>query len=163
MNREDESMAKKICSVDGCESVVHARGMCWKHEREILGIDPSTGKSLAVAAALPGVKPAKPRCSVAGCTKQIQQAGMCKRHRTLALLDAGVDPVDKIIEHVVKAAKIQVEEVIEAPTAGIVPEMNALFQAKLNEWLEDLAGATTERSRARMFVAMTDAVEMLGY
>lgn len=36
----------KICSVKGCGKKVHARGMCWRHERSVLGVDPATGHPL---------------------------------------------------------------------------------------------------------------------
>jgi hypothetical protein len=172
--------------------------MCWKHEKSVLGINPNTGKPLRVVEPKT-TKNTKPRCSVAGCTKQIQLKGMCKRHITLSLSEASLDPVDKIIEHVEKAALVQVKEVLEEQKApnnveayaeqikhnlnycpvcqcdpcrcstdlqkikGMAAEIDAIVAFKLADWFDDLSGATTERSRSKMFVSMCESLEGLAY
>lgn len=217
------------CKVEGCDRLAQHQkgGMCCTHH---------TASRPAVVKAPPVVSVAKvpkARCSVAGCTKQVQILGMCKRHRSLALLDAGINPVDTIIAHVEKAAAVQVKEVVEEVDScdacgvhpcccfddnndgtanyehlqeviaeekaaydveayanrikqnlnycpvcqcnpcqcspdlhkikGMAAEIDALVAFKLAEWFDDLAGATTERSRSRLFVSMCDALEGLGY
>lgn len=41
--KEGDIVEKKICKMPGCTKFVHARGMCWAHERSVLGINPQTG------------------------------------------------------------------------------------------------------------------------
>lgn len=124
--REVGPMRVTGCSVEGCKSVVHARGMCWKHERSEMGIDPRTGKPLDGKAVLPVSKP-HPMCKVAGCAKitQAGRDGMCKRHFSMAQREAGVlacnsaQAAEKIIKHVEQAALVQVKELI-----GTIPPVD---------------------------------------
>lgn len=44
---EEDLVSKKKCSVKGCTTDAHARGMCWKHERSELGVEPRSGKPLS--------------------------------------------------------------------------------------------------------------------
>ena len=52
---------------------------------------------------------------------------------------------------------------IELNILDLANELDLLFAAKRNEWLEDLQGATSIRSRARLFLGMADALEGMGY
>jgi hypothetical protein len=111
--------------------------MCWAHERSELGIDPGTGKKLVVVAPAAKLKTA----AVVG---------------------------DEVFAHIEKAAKVQVKEVVEPVAPALVMtemdmELDQLFKAKRAAWLSDLAGATTIRSRARMFLAMSDSLEGMVY
>jgi uncharacterized membrane protein len=51
----------------------------------------------------------------------------------------------------------------EVAMSDMGAEIDALFQAKRLEWLEDLAGTTPLRSRAKHFLSMCSAIEGLGY
>lgn len=64
---KEAPVAQKICSVDGCGKSVHARGMCWGHERSVLGVNPATGMPLK--AVVPQSVPAPPVASVKAARK----------------------------------------------------------------------------------------------
>lgn len=83
----EAEMAKKICDVKGCTKIVHAHGKCWRHEREILGIDPATGKKLV--------------------SDMEEQGG--------AVELSSAEAVQKVLDHVEKAAKVQVKETYSCP------------------------------------------------
>lgn len=53
----------KICSVEGCESSAHGRGLCNKHYLRAKFSDPN-----------------RPRCSVNGCSKPVKARGLCAMH-----------------------------------------------------------------------------------
>lgn len=159
------SMAK-VCSVEGCGLTAHARGMCWKHERSVLGINPATGKPLVAKINAAPLKVVKPPKEKAAKIYETAMASSCN--------ECGVVPCE-CFEDTTEVGAV-VDGVLirfDTPPPAFPPpsvkdsamayEIDALFASKRSEWLDDLAGATTERSRAKMFLAMADALEGLGY
>jgi hypothetical protein len=52
---------------------------------------------------------------------------------------------------------------LETEQSRMLKELTQLFESKANEWVHDLTGATSIRSRCKMFIHMTDSIESLGY
>jgi len=136
-----EAPVAKMCSVKGCDHSVHARGMCWKHERSELGVNPANGM------------PVKPKTTMAPLaavgdqdSKQVFSP-VTEGKRTITATD--VKALSGASRH--------------ATDSAMACEIDALFTAKRTEWLADLVGATSERSRAKMFLAMADVLEGLVY
>ena len=116
-------------------------------------------------------------CDMPGCHTKVHSRGKCWKHVKSAL---GIDPqTGHPLEAKHQAAK-PIAAVKEAKVTGMIRvadplpdatpmdsamarEIDALFAAKRAEWLFDLQGATSERSRAKMFLAMTDSLEGMAY
>ena len=54
--------AARPCSVDGCETKHHARGLCWMHYNRQRQASPA------------------PECSIDGCDKRAYKRGWCAMH-----------------------------------------------------------------------------------
>jgi hypothetical protein len=176
----EEIMASR-CKIDNCTKLAqHGKnGMCCTHF--------AASKPLAAGKEQPATKPAKHKqtCTVAGCTKAAQHGkdGMCKRHHTAAMLEAGMDPVGRVIEHIELAAAVQVKEVLDTYGVALSTHKsnvgdgkggsiivdpviaNALADAwivKRNEWLLELT--SLKPGKAIVTTAkMIEALEGLGY
>lgn len=116
------------------------------------------------------------RCVVPGCEKIAHRMGHCWTHEKSVL---GIDPatgkplsadkVAKVRAKVVPAVDVNPPRPAVAVTdqelnvSVISAEIDALFASKRAQWMDDLSGATTLRSRAKMFLAMADAIEGMVY
>jgi hypothetical protein len=152
----EATVAKKICSVDGCSSVIHARGMCWKHERSVLGVDPNTGKPISKAGAIKITKKAtkKPAPHPVPAPKVVKEIPSCP--------ECGVIPC-ACFDEMGSVSSVTDRAPLNFGGVAQVEELNAMIESKRLEWIADLYGCTTERSRAKVFLAMVGSIEGLVY
>lgn len=143
---EEVSMSVRQCSVHNCTSLVHARGMCWKHEKSELGINPKTGKPLAPkpVKAKTAVKAAK----VAPHADDIDSCDACGTY-PCSCFDEGQDATANYerLQEVVEAEKV-------AACAAVQPAEVVLC---------DMGIELDKLFRAKRFLDMADAIEGLGY
>lgn len=156
---EEVAVKSKICSVEGCSTVVHARGMCWKHERSELGIDPNTGKPLTVKAkpVKSAVKSGRPGKVVSTLLVQDGEPfapGLNVHYKQAADLDAAL-----MEGLVVNAAG---EHVPFGVDPVILLALREAWATKEAQWLSELSGL--KPGKAICYTAdMVAAVEDLGY
>jgi hypothetical protein len=165
---EEQEMAS-MCNVAGCDKLAqHGKdGLCCKHFT-------ASKKTLKPLPVKPVAK--KRGCKVDHCTKQAQIEGLCKRHYGIAVAEAGNPSAGVTVIPVVAEAPAAVNP-SSAPVIALTPaqevadeeidcmaiELSVLQQRKRDEWLEDLRGATTLRSRSKLFLAMCEATEAMVY
>lgn len=148
------------CKVKGCDKRVQRDGMCYRHLKAA-GINPAGGLPLASKVkAVPVVKQA---------AKQMEETDAGQIALSTICDVCGVVPCDcsEDAEEVgvfVDGRLVRFGEPSPEPSgSAMARELDLLFSVKRTEWLLDLAGATTERSRAKMFLGMADSLEGLAY
>jgi hypothetical protein len=135
INLEDSRMGVSLCNIKGCNKAQVMKGFCTGHARE-------EGHGELIDAHY----------------KKVNAAIKAKKQANVKeLIDAAHTP---IATRSVAAPMITAVELI---LTDISMELDELFLTKRNEWLEDLHGATTIRSRAQMFLSMADSLEGLVY
>ena len=158
--KEETALEKKICSVNGCDSFVHARGMCWKHEKSELGINPNTGKPLdkkVLKVVKADAKVAAPKPATPATPPPVEETicQTCGVFPCCCHIISAPDVADQLAKAPIESSEVTLSDM------GL--EIDQLFSTKRQEWLFDLQGATTVRSRAKLFLRMCEQLEGMAY